>query len=293
MKRILTGVALATTAALVTATPALAAAPKDPVVAVKKQLAAGKGVKFTERTTVDDGNARQVFLRRSGTLQFSKSGVAASDITGKLNISASDLQGLDESGEDAELASMLKAMAQPERTIRIGTTSYVSGNIWATQMPEGKTWFKAPNGPTGGLLGAFGQPLNLAEPATLKTLLKGAKATGSGYAGKTLVRDLWKASPWLRATWMDKPSAKTQKAAISWRITVNKAGLPTRLVTTFPMSALGVGGKGTVSVDTGYTGWGSAVSIKAPPAEEVTSTFKDGESDISETLDLPLGSIAG
>ncbi|GAA4939434.1 hypothetical protein HD597_009105 [Nonomuraea thailandensis] len=293
MKRILTGVALVTTAALVTATPALAAAPKDPVVAVKKQLVAGKGVKFTERTTVDDGSMREVFLRRSGTLQFGKSGIAASDITGKLNISASDLQGLDESGENAELASMLKAMAQPERTIRIGTTSYLSGNIWALQMPEGKTWFKAPKGPTGGFLGTFGQPLNLAEPATLKTLLKGAKTTGSGYTGKTLLGDLWKTSPWLRATWLDKPSAKAQKTAISWRITVNKAGLPTRLVTTFPMAALGAGGKGTVSVDTSYTGWGSAVSIKAPPAEEVTSKFKDGEDDISETLDLPLGSIAG
>ncbi|GAA2210736.1 hypothetical protein GCM10009850_061950 [Nonomuraea monospora] len=292
MKRILTGVALATTAALVTATPALAAAPKDPVVAVKKQLVAGKGVKFTERTTVSEGDVRDIFVRRSGTLQFKKSGIAASDITGKLNIKASDLEGLDESGENAELTAMIKAMAQPERTIRIGTTSYISGNIWATMLPEGKTWFKAANGPTGGLLGTFGQPLNLAEPATVKTLLKGAKTTGSGYAGKTLVRDLWKASPWLRATWVDKPSAKAQKTAISWRITVNKAGLPTRVVATFPMSVLG-SGKGSVSVDTSYTGWGSPVSIKAPPADEVASQFKDGESDISDALELPLGSIAG
>ncbi|NJP93382.1 hypothetical protein HCN51_28720 [Nonomuraea sp. FMUSA5-5] len=293
MKRILTGVALATTAALVTATPALAAAPKDPVVAVKKQLVPGKGVKFTERTTVSEGDTREVFVRRTGTLQFGKSGIAASDITGKLNITASDLEGLDESGENAELASLIKAMAQPERTIRIGTTSYISGNVWATMMPEGKTWFKAAKGPTGGLLGTFGQPLNLAEPATVKTLLKGAKTTGSGYTGKTLIRDLWKASPWLRATWTSKPSAKAMKTPISWRITVNGAGLPTRLVTTFPMAVLGTGGKGSVSVDTSYTGWGSAVSIKAPPADEVTSAFKDGEDDISEALDLPLGSIAG
>ncbi|GAA2889788.1 hypothetical protein [Nonomuraea rubra] len=292
MKRILTGVALATTAALVTATPALAAAPKDPVVAVKKQLVAGKGVKFSERTTISQGSLRQVFLRRTGTLQFKKSGIAASDITGKLNLNASDLEGLDENGDNADEVATLKAMTQPERTIRIGTTSYVSGGFWTTVLPEDKTWFKAPNGPTGGMFGTFGQPLNLAEPATLKTLLKGAKTTGSGYSGKTVIGDLWKASPWLRATWLDKPSAKGLKAAISWRITVNKAGLPTRVVATFPASALGDVGGGSVSVDTSYTGWGSAVSIKAPPAEEVATTFKDGEDDI-ESLDLPLGSIAG
>ncbi|MCF6473944.1 hypothetical protein FAF44_37010 [Nonomuraea sp. MG754425] len=291
MKRILTGVALAASAALVTATPALAAAPKDPVVAVKKQFVAGKGVKFTERTTVANEYGRGVFLRRTGALQFGRSGITASDITGKLNISSKDLEGLDESGDAADSAATIKAMIQPERTIRIGTTSYISGNIWTTLLPEDKTWFKAANGPTGGMLGSFGQPLNLAEPATIKTLLKGAKTTGSGYAGKTLVRDLWKASPWLRATWLSKPSAKAMKSAITWRLTVNKSGLPTRIVSTFPATAMGVSG-GTVSVDTSYTGWGSAVSIKAPPADEVATKFSDGEDDIT-SLDLPLGNLAG
>jgi hypothetical protein len=285
MKRILTGVALATTAALVTATPALAAAPKDPVVAVKKQLVAGKGVKFTERTTLDDGSMRDIFVRRSGTLQFKKSGIAASDITGKFNISLSDLGELPE-GEEGEA---LKALAAQERTIRIGNTSYLSGGMWASMLPEGETWFKQPGGPTGGLTGVFGQPLNLAEPATLKTLFKSAKATGSGYSGKTKVGDLWNASPWLRSTWLSKPSAKAQKSSISWKITVNSAGLPTRLVTTFPASVLS--GSGTVSVDTRYTGWGSSVSIKAPT--DVATKFENGEDEIPELKQLDLGSLAG
>ncbi|MFB4283071.1 MULTISPECIES: hypothetical protein [unclassified Nonomuraea] len=285
MKRILTGVALATTAALVTATPALAAAPKDPVVAVKKQLRPGKGVKFTERTTIIDGGAREVFVRRSGTLQFSKSGIAASDITGKFNISLSDLGELPE-GETGEL---LKAMAAKERTIRIGTTSYLSGGIWSSMLPEGETWFKAAKGPTGGVTGMFGQPLNLAEPATIKTLMKGAKPAGGGFAGKTKVGDLWNASAWLRATWLSAPSAKAKKSSISWRITVNSAGVPTRLVTTFPGSV--IGGEGTVSVDTRYTGWGGSVSIKAPK-DEVADKFENGEDDLSN-LNIPLGSLAG
>ncbi|MET8861364.1 hypothetical protein ABZW11_00265 [Nonomuraea sp. NPDC004580] len=288
MKRILTGVALATTAALVSATPALAAAPKNPVAAVKKQLAPGKGVKFTERTTLSEGRLRQVFVRRTGSLQFGKSGVAASDITGKINIKASDLEGVG----DGETGLLLKALTVPERTIRVGTTSYLSGNIWSALLPEDKPWYKMPKGLTGGFTGTYGQPINVAEPVTLATLLKRSKATGSGYAGKARVADLWKVSPWLRSSWMDKPSAKAMKASISWKLTVDKAGRPTRLVTTYPTSVPGLGKTGSISVDTRYTGWGGKVVVKAPPADQVTTTFKNGEDDIS-SLELPIGSLAG
>ncbi|MEO3873540.1 hypothetical protein ABGB18_32410 [Nonomuraea sp. B12E4] len=285
MKRILTGVALATTATLVTATPALAAAPKNPAVAVKKKLAPGKGVKFTERTTMINGSRREIVVRRSGTFAFSKSGVAASDITGKLNFSSSDLEKIPE----GEFGDLIKAMADPERTIRTGTTSYLSGGLWAAMLPEGKTWFKAPNGPTSGVTGAFGQPLNLAETATLKTLLKGAKPVSDGYAGKTKVGDVWKVSPWLRASLIATPSAKAQKTLFSWRITVDKAGLPTRLLTTFPASVVAAA-KGTISVDTRFTGWGASVSIKAPAADDVATEFSDGSDEIPP-LNVPLAGL--
>ncbi|TDD06429.1 hypothetical protein E1292_15075 [Nonomuraea deserti] len=287
MKRILTGVALATTAALVTATPAMAA-PKDPVVAVKKRMAPGKGVSFTERTTVSQDGTREVFLRRSGTLQFSKTGIAASDITGKLNITSKDLGDV----PDSDFGEILRAVAKPERTIRVGTTSYLSGNMWATLLPEGKTWFKAPKGPTGGVTGTFGQPVNLGEYSTLKTLLKGAKATSHGYTGTIKLGTLWKASPWLRAGSLGAPTAKALKSPIKWRLTVNAAGLPTRLVTTFSALVNGTGDEGTVSVDTRYTGWGKAVSIKAPPAKDVATTFEDGQDDISSLTEIPLGAYA-
>ena len=147
MNRMLAGLALASAAALMAATPAQAAitqAPAKPVTAVKKQLVPGKGVTFTERTTLDSGRMRAVFVRSSGTYQFSRSGLAASDITGKLNIKASDLADLGE-------GSMFQSLAKPERTIRIGTTSYLSGSIWAELLPSGKTWYKAPGGPLGRL----------------------------------------------------------------------------------------------------------------------------------------------
>ncbi|MEU1727067.1 hypothetical protein [Nonomuraea sp. NPDC005692] len=290
MKRILTGVALATTAALVVATPALlaapaqAAAPKNPVAAVKKQLVPGKGVKFSERISVSDGTRSEVFIRRTGTFQFSKSGLAASDITAKFALNLSDL------GDDAP--ETLKALATPERTIRIGTTSYLSGGMWSKVLPEGETWFKAPHGPTGGLTGTFGQPVNVAEQATLKALLKTAKPVSGGYAGKITVRDLRKISLWYRSSAIDpRPTAKALKSVISWKLTVNAAGLPVRLVATFPQTAITGSGStkdGGVRVDTRFTGWGGAVSIKAPTADDVSSEFENGKDDIS-SLDLPFG----
>ncbi|SDL27205.1 hypothetical protein SAMN05421874_118141 [Nonomuraea maritima] len=290
MKRILTGVALATTAALATATPAMAAAPKNPVVAVKKTFTAGKGVKFTERTTVAVDGDRQIFTRRSGTLQAGKSGIAASDITAKMNITSKDLDQIEDVLGDSELGEMMRAIAKPEHTIRVGSTAYMSGNMWSVLLPEGQTWFKAPNGPAGGVMGMYGQPINAAETGTLKTLLKGAKPTSNGYAGKVSVNALWKASPWLQSSWRGMVNPKS-KVSISWRLTVDKKGLPTRLVSTYPMSLLiGEGGQGTLSVDTTYSGWGSKVSIKAPTTS-VADKMADGETEIPR-LQIPLGSLA-
>ncbi|MEU4572084.1 hypothetical protein ACBI99_12900 [Nonomuraea sp. ATR24] len=274
MKRIITGLALASAAALVTATPAQAAAPKNPVTAVKKHVAPGKGVKFTERTTVIEDGQRAVFLRRHGSFAFGRSGIAASDITGKLAINASDL--------DAEEDSLIAAMTKSERTIRIGTTSYLSGGIWSTVLPEGETWYKAPNGPPAGILGVLGQPVNIAEPATLKALFKNAKATSGGYTGKITVGELRKASAWFRASRMGaKDTAKTLKTPINWRLTVDAKGLPTRLVTTFSAVALAMD-SGSLSVDTRFTGWGGKLTIKAPTADQVTTDLEEGGEETVE-----------
>ncbi|MFG2077321.1 hypothetical protein [Nonomuraea maritima] len=290
MKRILTGVALATTAALATATPAMAAAPKNPVVAVKKTFTAGKGVKFTERATMDVDGERRIVARRSGTLQAGKSGIAASDITGKLNVTSKDIDQIEDVlGDDSELGQMMRAIAKPEHTIKVGNTAYMSGNMWSVLLPEGQTWFKAPNGPAGGALGLYGQPINAAEVGTLKTLLKGAKPTSTGYTGKISVSALWKSSPWLRSSWSGIVNPKS-KGSISWRLTVDKKGLPTRLVSTYPVSVLIGAEQGNISVDTTYSGWGSKVSIKAPTTS-VADKMADGETEIPR-LQIPLGSLA-
>ncbi|GGO74197.1 hypothetical protein [Nonomuraea cavernae] len=286
MKRIITGLALASAAALVTAAPAQAA-PKNPVAAVKKQFVAGHGVKFVDRATISSGGVRDIVARRTGTYEFGKSGVKSSDITGKFAFKASDF------GDEAD-SEFVKALTTPERAIKVGKSTYLSGGLWSTLVPDGSTWLKVPGTTIGGVTDVYGQPLNITELATLKTLLKGAKPAAGGYAGKITVRDLREVSTSFRAAqWLNKPKAKTLKSVISWRITLDARGLPTRLVSTFPGTALASDApKGLIlSVDTRFTGWGSKVSIKAPNTDEVTTNLEDGQK-IPDSLTLPLGSIA-
>lgn len=290
MKRIITGLALASAATLLAAGPAQAApAAKDPVAAVKKQFVAGKGVKFSERTTAIQGGMRGIITRRSGAYQFSKTGVAASDITGKFNVKAMG------SGDDED--KTLKALARPERTITIGKTSYLSGGLWVDLLPEGKTWTRMRGIPFSGLSGVYGQPLNLTEAATLKTLFKSAKPAKGGWAGKITVGDLRRISPSFRGNLLlGAPSKKTSKVALSWKLSVDAKGLPSRLVTLMPLAALSSNAddKSSLSIETLYSGWGSTVKITAPPADQVTDEFKDGTDSTDEipSLTLPLSSIA-
>ncbi|MGW7479353.1 hypothetical protein ACWGH8_12270 [Nonomuraea muscovyensis] len=288
MKRIVTGLALASAAALITAAPAQAAAPKNPVVAVKKQLVAGKGVKFSERITAFEGGQRSVFLRRTGTYEFKASGIVASDTTGKFNIKASDL------GEDAD-SEFGKMLTTPERAITVGGKTYLSGSMWDNIMAEGESWYKTPTALHGGITGAYSQPLNfIGEPATLKTLLKGAKSTAGGYTGKITLGELRKVSPWFKGSLLgNRPSSKAMKSVISWKLTVDAKGLPTRVVSTVPAAALGSGApkNSGFSIDTRYSDWGVKVSIKAPSADDVTSELKEGAEMPTDLKEIPLGSI--
>lgn len=282
MKRLIAGIAVAAAAAVFTATPAQAAAPADPVQALRKQFVAGKGVKFTERTTLIDGGSRVVMVRRSGSLQFSKSGIAASDVTGKLNLTKNDLP------EDAP--EILVAMAKPERTIRIGSTSYTKGGILSTMLPEGKTWFKAPKGVIASFTGAYGQIINVAEPKTLATILKTAKpGTGGTYSGTITYGALYKVSPSLRASLPMEPTMTAAKQLVTWKLTLNGKSLAERLVTSYPAKVLDrTAKKEIISIDTRYVGWGSKITITAPPADEVTSQL---DLEGTDTSDIPLPDI--
>ncbi|AWS47071.1 hypothetical protein [Streptosporangium sp. 'caverna'] len=266
MKRVIAGISTAVAITLATAVPAQAAAPApaDPIKALKSQFVVGKGMKFTDLSVVIWDDESEPYLQRTGSFQFGKTGIIASDISSKSAKKSSDPRAADPTGIFA-----------PSRTIRIGTTSYLSGGSYRESMPEGKSWYKDQKGMTGGSSGWFGQLVNIAEPATLASLLKGAKRAGVSYSGTTTFGRLAKVSPWFRAT---LPLRSSDKTVVTFKLTVNRGGLPQRLTTSHAVTGIfdGPGWEGkTITVDTRFTGWGTKVSIKAPPASKVTAKLKD------------------
>ncbi|MEV0581690.1 hypothetical protein [Nonomuraea sp. NPDC050310] len=246
MKRLLAG--LLSAALLLSAAPAHAAPSVRPP----------RTVKFTERVFLAEDGRRTLFLRRSGAFRLGDSGVAAADVTARLAITPADLPG-----------EAFTWLAAPERTIRVGTTSYLSGGLYGTLLPEGRTWYRYPGGPAAGVTGTYSQLLNIAEPRTRATLLKTAKRTSYGYRGTITLGALYKLSPWFRASAASKP--KKPGIVLSWRLTVDAAKLPKRLVTAYTSSGE------TVIADTRYSGWGSAVTIVPPPPDQVADELATGE----------------
>lgn len=236
---------------LVTAAPAQAA-PKDPVRALKTQLVTGHGVRFTETTTLVDGDDKTAFQRRTGAFQFSKKGLAASDITAKV-VARSDEQ---------------------ERAITIGRTTYLSGGMWKDRLPEGKTWYRVGHMPGGGS-GFYGQVINPAEPKTLAGLVKRAKRAGSRYTGTITFKELDKLSPWFGAS---VPLRMHDDTKVSYTLTVTGAGLVSRVTSSYKATGVldtdALEGK-TFTIDSRFTGWGGKVSVKAPDPDQVATKLGD------------------
>ncbi|MEU0478342.1 hypothetical protein ABZ260_04040 [Streptosporangium sp. NPDC006013] len=65
---------------------------------------------------------------------------------------------------------------------------------------------------------------------------------------------------------------------MTFKLTVDRNRLPQRLTTSFPATGIydSTGWEGnTISVETRFTGWGGRVSIKASPANKVTTKLED------------------
>ncbi|MET8046759.1 hypothetical protein ABZU75_04090 [Streptosporangium sp. NPDC005286] len=111
------------------------------------------------------------------------------------------------------------------------------------------------------------------EPATLKALITKGKRTGRTYSGTISFGALEKVSPWLRNAGPIRLSKEEKAAVLRFTLTLGTNGLPQRLVTVYPQRTHGGTEPGRedrrLSVETRYTGWGSRVTVKAPPASEV------------------------
>ncbi|WP_329089161.1 MULTISPECIES: hypothetical protein [unclassified Streptosporangium] len=258
MKRVIACIAVATVTTSVAVSPVQAAA-ADPVTVLKSRFAVGKGVKFTDVTTLLDFTGNTSFLRRTGSFQFGRAGIVASDTSAKRTADGAEIP-----------LGVSWIVDKPERTIRIGTTSYYSGGVWAP--PKGKTWIKHPHGMNAGFSGWYSQLVNVAEPATLKALITKGKRTGRTYSGAISFGALEKISPWMRNVSLTRLSGESKTAVLRFRLTLGSDQLPQRLVTVYPGSthvSAAVGEDRQLSVETRYTGWGSRVTVKAPPASKV------------------------
>ncbi|WP_157548268.1 hypothetical protein [Nonomuraea candida] len=234
---------------LMAATPA-GAAPADPVKVLQGTLKPGKGVRFSDVTSLVADSETTTFLRRTGKWQFGKKGIAASDITA------------DAKRYSGGVFNRLYAV-DGGRTIWIGGKSWTSHRT-DVYTPEDGKFTKEPLGSTGAYTGTYGQLVNPAEPATLKVLLKGEKK-GRMYSGKIGYATLAKVSPWFRAS---LPFGGDADTILTYELTLGADNLPHKLVTS-RQAVDNVPTDGRFKTVTSYTGWGSKVSVAPPPKDRM------------------------
>ncbi|MBP2704782.1 hypothetical protein JOL79_13260 [Microbispora sp. RL4-1S] len=292
MKRTMAALACAATAALIApavAVPAHAqtfaqaqARAGDPVSALRKQFVTGHGVRFASSGKLSVAGSAIKYTAK-GAFAFGRAGVGASNVTQKVNYGA--LLGNSES---------MKGLNDPTRMIVIGRTGYISGGIYASLLPEGKTWLRVPNTSPDAVLQALGGFVNPTDWRNLKTVLASTKAKGAGgvvngakttlYQGTITLKQLAQATPSLKRG-IASLGGDAGKVVVNWKVWVGSDQLVRRVSTStdIKMKVEKSSIVFTVTDTTAYTGWGTKVSVKAPPKAQVANM-----SDIDGTVpDVP------
>ncbi|MEU6714466.1 hypothetical protein ABZ897_23610 [Nonomuraea sp. NPDC046802] len=250
----------------------------DPVKSLRKQFAAGLGVRVSEENrTVVSGYKGAYPTRTTGVIGFGASSAADYDLTSRLKVSP-ELKGTFDKKDEAKLF-------KPLRAVKVGPRTYVRGFEWGT-MPEGKSWVRFQGDSVWGSYGQRGgQLVDVLDPRVLKAAITKATTHKAGeYRGTLTARDLYA-----------DPLAPSEARTISYRLFLNRDRLPVRLVTEYKYTTIGVdldGKKVKESVhsvtDTRYSGWGTKVKVVAPPARQVVD-FDDLEGPAAqEDLSGPI-----
>ncbi|MGW4475444.1 hypothetical protein ACWENQ_37745 [Nonomuraea sp. NPDC004354] len=263
---------------------AQAAAPEDPVTAVQKQFAPGRGVRVSEANRTTVSGIKGVFLTRtSGVIGFGKSAAVDYDLTSKTKLTDEQKAALG-LGEDYEPATL--------RAVKVGRATYVKGFEWG-DMPEGKHWVRFSGSSSWNNDGQRGdQRVDVLNPAILKLVIAKATFARAGeYRGALSGKELYKGK-----------YGNSEVGKISFRLFVDRDRLPVRLITEYSLKTEvpkdGKLVKATVHdiVDTRYSGWGAKVAIAAPPAGEVVD-FDDlkwpsvDDNPISALTDAGRGAV--
>ncbi len=258
----------------------------DPVAALRKQFAAGHGVRFVSSGTLSMAGVTAVKFTANGGYAFGRSGVVASDSTQKAKYSDL-LKNEDEDLKDAE---------KPLRMIVIGSTGYFSGGVYTSMLPEGKTWLRLP----GLRPNSSSNPVNPTDWRNLKAVLATTKAKGPGgsvngakttlYRGTIALSQLMKASPSVKDS-LASLASNPGKTVVSWKLWVGDDQLVRRASASvdLKMKAEGDSFTFTLSEVATFAGWGRKVTVKAPPKSQVAKlTDLDGDvPDTTGTVILP------
>ncbi|SEG99486.1 hypothetical protein SAMN05444920_11382 [Nonomuraea solani] len=245
-----------TSVALVVPPSAVAETRLDPVAALRRQLASGNAVTFSNVTVFKSWDGEPRTFRRSGVHELARGEVIASEF----------LEPKD--GKD------------PERFIIFPDRYYEQSSFWGKRLPEGKSWGvtkeKWPLALTCG-------DMRLSHPATLKALLAGTKAKRPAgvydgtrttlHEGIITLGEVAKADPDLRVL-NSRPTGTYAQVRINWKLWIGKD----QLVRRCQSSSLLPGWPGKDDLepmqfvdDVRLSRWGRATDIEPPAADQVAT----------------------
>lgn len=135
-------------------------------------MAAGRGVMFTDVTSFVELSGKTKVMSRRGTLQYGKSGFAASDISVIVADQDKVIHRLRRRARHHRRKGVLQE-GQPPRP------QAAQGQELDQEIPAGVS-------------GAFSPPVNAAEPETLKALTSMGRQTGLTYTGNITFQQLSK-----------------------------------------------------------------------------------------------------
>lgn len=156
----------------------------------------------------------------------------------------------------------------------VGDVTYGSGGVWSEMLPAGKTWARS----SSLRLKPYQlseQSVDIFEPATLHRVLTTRRTATPGqivhgvpttrYSGVVTTKSLCAVSLACREAF------GKSDVRISWWIWLNGRGQIARLITKWVRPKDSIGGVlgGGAEANTYYSGWGSRVVVKIPPADQV------------------------
>ncbi|WP_433434832.1 hypothetical protein [Nonomuraea sp. CA-141351] len=229
----------------------------DPVAALRRQLASGNGVTFSNVTISTSWDGEPLTLRRSGVHELARGEVIASEI-------------LD-----------LKDGKDPERFIVFPDRYYEQSSFWRERLPEGKSWGVIKDKQS---LALTCGDMRLSDPATLKALLASTKTKRpvgvydgtrtTLHEGIITLGEVAKVDPDLRIGADRRATGAYAQARINWKLWIGQDQLVRRChSSSWQPGTLGMDEFDPIQLidDVRLSRWGSATDIKPPAADQVAT----------------------